>query len=247
MSNLINLVKYIKSFFVYFSFILVLAIFYVAANIIQESTNPTAKLSKILLNPENKILKAFFSPQNNIKDIIINIINHEQSKIYLAIYSFTDPDIAKALIDAHNRGVRVEIIVDKCYIGDKFSRVSQLANSGIFITVFQPDNTNNSGAHSHCLMHNKFFIFDRNLKNRQILLTGSFNCTRSANSSNKENVIILEDESIINSYIKEFIMLKKSCLPISGQNQEYINSNSKLKSDEDNGFWSNFLGLSWLF
>ena len=234
--------NYFQNFFIYLTFIIILSIFCVTAYIIQESTSTTARLSKIITTKDGKVSRALFSPQDNIKDIIINLIEHEQKSINLAIYSFTDPDITKALIDAHNRGIRVEVAVDRGYASDKFSRVSQLANAGIFVTVFQPKISGDSKL--NCIMHNKFFVFSKNLKNKQILVTGSFNCTRSANSSNKENVIITEDQEIINSYIQEFINLKKSCMPISGQNIILDSCDSK---SDTGGFWGKLLNFDWLF
>ena len=74
----------------------------------------------------------------------------------------------------------------------------------------------------------------KNLKNKQILFTGSFNCTRSANASNKENVLVIEDVNIIRAYYREFNQLKKSCLPISGHAESSIGQ-EETKSDNDNG------------
>ena len=46
-------------------------------------------------------------------------------------YSFTSDKIAKALLDAHKRGVKVEVIFGKSQRGDQYSSADFLANSGI--------------------------------------------------------------------------------------------------------------------
>ncbi len=237
--------KYIEKIVLFLSFVFVIGIFWAASELIHETTSSTARLSKILTNQDGVISRALFSPQDTIKEVVINLIEHEQKRVSLAIYSFTDPDIAKALIDAHERGIRVEVVVDRGYAADKFSRVNQLANAKIFVTVYQPPHSDNSN--THCIMHNKFFIFEKNVKNKQILLTGSFNCTRSANASNKENVLVIEEPNIIGAYYREFNQLKKSCLPISGQAEKYLDQEKEGVEDSTSGLLSRILGVFFGF
>jgi hypothetical protein len=52
-------------------------------------------------------------------------------------YSFTSKEIAKALVDAHKRGVHVETILDKSNKSQKYSAADFTFNMGIptFIDV----------------------------------------------------------------------------------------------------------------
>ena len=48
-------------------------------------------------------------------------------------------------------------------------------------------------------MHHKFAVFDR-----KVLLTGSYNWTRSAASENQENLIVTEAPGLVRSFAAEF-------------------------------------------
>jgi phosphatidylserine/phosphatidylglycerophosphate/cardiolipin synthase-like enzyme len=45
-------------------------------------------------------------------------------------YSFTSAPTAKALVEAHKRGVRVDVILDQSNRTDEYSAADFLANSG---------------------------------------------------------------------------------------------------------------------
>ena len=47
-----------------------------------------------------------------IRDVILKLIENEQRCIKVAMYTFTDPIVAAALLKAKKRGVRVECVVD---------------------------------------------------------------------------------------------------------------------------------------
>ena len=51
-------------------------------------------------------------------------------------------------------------------------------------------------------MHHKVLIIDGRL-----LMTGSYNFTKSANRNNDENVLIIDSEEIVGEYLKEFYRL----------------------------------------
>ena len=53
-------------------------------------------------------------------------------------------------------------------------------------------------------MHHKYAIFDG-----QLLLTGSYNWTRSASTVNQENIAITEDTRLIRQFQSEFDQLWK--------------------------------------
>ena len=46
-------------------------------------------------------------------EAIVKEITNAKSEILVQAYSFTSAPIAKALVDAHKRGVKVEAILDK--------------------------------------------------------------------------------------------------------------------------------------
>ncbi|HEX4045647.1 MAG TPA: phospholipase D family protein [Gammaproteobacteria bacterium] len=127
-----------------------------------------------------------FTPGANCTQLIVTAIDQAKQAIYVQAYSFTSPAIAKALVNAKNRGVRVKVILDKSqYKKEKYSSSTYLANQGIPVWVdYRPH-----------IAHNKVMIIDNTL------ITGSFNFTKSAQERNAENVLIIKDKDLANQYL----------------------------------------------
>jgi phosphatidylserine/phosphatidylglycerophosphate/cardiolipin synthase-like enzyme len=120
-----------------------------------------------------------FSPRGGGKDLIIDVIASAKQSIHMATYSFTEPGIGKALLDAKKRGVQVAVVIDKDHNGRKPDRPSvanYLSENGVavFITDYFK------------IQHNKYLVIDG-----QTVQTGSFNYSRSAELDNAENVLVL--------------------------------------------------------
>lgn len=179
-------------------------------------TPPPLKLKKINLPANSSDLstrlachdgcykQAFFSPDDNVQDILVQLIDQEKKSIKIAIFSFTDGKIAQALIDAHRRGVMVEVIVDITGMRDKFSKIDWLKENRIKVTVYDP--RNNSIYND--IMHHKFVIFGNNIGGKSLLWTGSYNFTKSATLKNQENVLVLDEMHLIEKYGRQFELIK---------------------------------------
>lgn len=153
---------------------------------------------------EHSAPQVFFSPDHNLEKIFISFIDQEQESIYIAVYFFTNKEIARALERAHKRGVHIEIITDQSCVESKFGKIAMLQKCGISVFVYQAEHTNS-------LMHNKFAVFSKNKENKKVVWTGSFNFTRSANLHNQENVIILDNPHTAQTFKQQFDILKQRC------------------------------------
>jgi len=205
-----NLSNFFKRFFYSIVFFGIIAGFTFFSYVIQQANDPCFYLEKVLLNSDQKVLKSFFSPDDDIRSVLINLIRAEKESISVAIYWKTQKDIAEALVEAYERGVKIEIIADRGYGSDRYSKIPYLANNKIPVWVFQTDIKTNA------LMHNKFVIF-KNILGRSLVWTGSYNFTNRANDSNQENVVVLDDKKIVESFSNQFSKIKKRCVLISGK------------------------------
>jgi phosphatidylserine/phosphatidylglycerophosphate/cardiolipin synthase-like enzyme len=61
----------------------------------------------------------------------VKAIGEAKTSILVQAYSFTSAPIAKALLDAHRRGVQVQVILDKSQRSEKYSSADFLANQGV--------------------------------------------------------------------------------------------------------------------
>ena len=79
-------------------------------------------------------------------------------------------------MNAKRRGVDVQVILDKSQRSERYSGATYLANEGIPVSIDS----------DHRIAHNKVMIIDG-----QTVITGSFNFTKSAESGNAENVLLI--------------------------------------------------------
>ena len=75
--------------------------------------------------------EVYFSPHGGCTEATIKELNKAKNTILVQAYSFTSAPIAKALLDAHKRGVRIEVILDKNQRTQQYSSATFLYNSGI--------------------------------------------------------------------------------------------------------------------
>ncbi len=136
--------------------------------------------------------EVYFSLSNNPQKEIIKNINRAQASINIAMYIFTDREIALPLIEARERGVKVRLYLDKEQVDYKYSQSRFLVQKGIKTRI----------SSNNYIMHHKFAIIDNRL-----LLTGSYNWTFSANNRNDENLMVIDDPEIIEIFQNQFINL----------------------------------------
>jgi phosphatidylserine/phosphatidylglycerophosphate/cardiolipin synthase-like enzyme len=125
--------------------------------------------------------EVYFSPNGGCTDAIVRELDNARSTVLVQAYSFTSYRIAKALLDAHKRGVKVELILDKSQRTDQYSSADFVANSGIPTKIDA----------AHPIAHNKVMIIDG-----EIVITRSFNFTRAAEDNNAENLLVIHDRKL---------------------------------------------------
>ena len=198
--------KFLERIFLTSIFMLVVSVFVGMAYELQVAQSPTAYAHKVISNNGSSIKQALFSPEDDVKSVLIGLINQEKKHISLAIFTLKDKDISQALIDAYDRKVSIEIVTDRTTYMSDYSKIPLLAKKNITIYIYpQLKNIDKAAA---SLMHNKFIIFDSSMYGKTILWTGSFNLSRAASYNNQENVIILDDPSLITAYAQRFSLLK---------------------------------------
>lgn len=163
------------------------------------------QLALLLRSPDGSLKQALFSPDDDLETVLINLISAEQEALKIAVFSFTNGAIAQALVAAHQKGINIQLISDTSALKDRFNKLEWLADNGIKSLVYRPSSTTILSD----IMHNKFVIFKRNVDNKSLLWTGSFNFTKSAQLKNQENVLILDEPYLIDKYDKQFEVIKQ--------------------------------------
>jgi phosphatidylserine/phosphatidylglycerophosphate/cardiolipin synthase-like enzyme len=160
------------------------------------------KANKLLLPrfSDNTTDKVYFSPGNDCLNAINSHIGQSTKKIDICVFTISDDRIRDKILFAHKRGVKIRIITDNDKSFDRGSDIHSFSDAGIPVKI---DTTEHH-------MHNKFAIFDS-----KSVITGSYNWTRSAAAYNCENIIVLNDKSVVEKYEKEFEKLFDNSLKYS--------------------------------
>jgi len=135
-----------------------------------------------------KEIENYFCPEDSCTEHVIETLNEAEESIYFMTFFFTSNDIGDVLIAKHEVGIDIKGVIEKRSTSE-WSEYQRLEEKGIDVKL---DNNKYT-------MHHKVFIIDN-----KILITGSFNPTKSANEKNDENILIIHDERIAREYLKEF-------------------------------------------
>lgn len=134
-------------------------------------------------------ISVYFSPRGGGQQAIVDAIGQAKESVYVQAYSFTSAPIAKALVDAAKRGVKVEAILDKSQRKETYTGATFLRNEGIPVWIDD----------KHAIAHNKVMIIDG-----VTVVTGSFNFTKAAEERNAENLLIIKDTGLARLYMENW-------------------------------------------
>ncbi len=140
--------------------------------------------------------EVYFSPGGGIQRRLVQAIEGSRQTIDLAIYNLTAFELAEALQKAQARGVHIRILMDRENLETGSVTIGRLRRSGIPIRAL--------GVPEQSLMHHKFAVFDGRLA-----ATGSYNWTQSAEHTNYENLVVLDDPEVVAQFQREFQRLWK--------------------------------------
>jgi phosphatidylserine/phosphatidylglycerophosphate/cardiolipin synthase-like enzyme len=130
-------------------------------------------------------VKPCFVPGQDCQAIVVGVIDRVEREVFLQAYSFTSAPIAQALVRAKARGVQVTAVLDKSQRHEHFSMAMALREAGIPVWIDEKP----------AIAHNKVIVADR-----QITITGSFNFTKSAQTRNAENLVVIDDARVARAY-----------------------------------------------
>jgi phosphatidylserine/phosphatidylglycerophosphate/cardiolipin synthase-like enzyme len=160
----------------FFMFWLISSVFFVVAPAGAQANN---------VDLSAQVLGVYFAPNTDVAAAVVKVIDASDLEVLVQAYGFTHNGIAQALVRAHQRGVRVCVLLDQ---------KSQTLNQYVIGLL--------SEAHmalrfdgKHVIAHNKVMVVDRT-----IVITGSFNFTNSAATRNAENLLVLKSPELAHTY-----------------------------------------------
>lgn len=117
--------------------------------------------------------KTYFSPDDDTTGAYLAFLGTATKKVRLADYSFNMDAIVELLIELKNKGVDVQLVLDRSQASGSTEKpeVAKLREAGVNFVVGTSD--------KHKIMHNKFTVIDD-----EWVQSGSWNYTTAASDEN---------------------------------------------------------------
>jgi phosphatidylserine/phosphatidylglycerophosphate/cardiolipin synthase-like enzyme len=135
-------------------------------------------------------IEVYFSPDDGVAQRLVELILSAEESVYFLAYSFTSDDLAAALLERNQADIHIAGVMEARQVeSNTGSEYERLRAAGIDVRLDgNPDN-----------MHHKVLVIDG-----AIVVTGSYNFSRSAEERNDENTLVLHDPQIAALYLEEF-------------------------------------------
>ena len=154
--------------------------------------------------PATGTVEVAFSPWDDAEGAVLHAVKEAHKAIYVQAYLLTSRALAKALIDAQERGVVVQVLADRemTRTGGR-SLIPQLAAAGVTVRLEV----------RYAAAHNKIVLVDPE-EAEPVVLTGSYNYTWSAQARNAENLLILRgNKALAAAYLNNWRRHHADALP----------------------------------
>lgn len=151
--------------------------------------SPSTLADQSLVVNGTQILVIFTSEDSALEKVIIPFVQGAQSSVYFMAFSFTDYPLADAMIQRRLRDL------DVAGVFEAFGSTSEAAEMRTLFCGDVPVRQDGNGG----FLHHKVIIVDE-----RYVVTGSLNFSTRAETTNDENVIILDNPDIARLYVEEF-------------------------------------------
>ena len=139
-------------------------------------------------------VQSYFSPSDGTTSRIAKTLSKAEKSINGSIMTFTRRDLADTVIAVKNRNRKARLVLSNDT--DSGTQFSYLQSNGVDIRL---------KGFTNGLLHHKYAIVDAEpFGYTPYVITGSHNWSSSAENSNDENTLIIQDDQVANFYLQEF-------------------------------------------
>jgi phosphatidylserine/phosphatidylglycerophosphate/cardiolipin synthase-like enzyme len=142
-----------------------------------------------LVTFSDAVIENYFAPEDPAEDRIVSLIEGAQQEVLFMAFVITSDPITDALLEASLRGVRIQGVIEEQQVDNIGSDYYAFLDSGLDVRL--------DG--NPAKMHHKVIIIDRS-----IVITGSYNFSRSASVRNDENLLVIFSPAVAAEFLLEF-------------------------------------------
>ena len=156
----------------------------------QFGANSPANTPRPQLTVSGTQVEVYFSPDDGTIERVIDLVQDAQNEVIFMAFSFTDDDLAEAIIEKAGSGLNVSVVLEKSQaLSNRGGAYDNLLRNVVAVRL--------DGKPAS--MHHKVIIIDG-----QVVVTGSYNFSKSAKTRNDENTLIIHSPEIAARYMEEF-------------------------------------------
>jgi len=126
----------------------------------------------------------YFSPGGGAAQAVVEAIGRAGHTVLVQASSLSSPQITKSLADAQQRGVKVEVILDRKHAKGRLSSADALMRDGVVVLIDRAHPANSN-----------VMVIDA-----EVVLTGSFGFTVAADRESAENLLIIHAPTLAARY-----------------------------------------------
>lgn len=154
--------------------------------------------------PAAGTVEVLFTPWDDAEGAAIRALREARKTVYAQVYLLTSRAFGKALLEAAQRGVRVEVLADReMTASGANSQIPALAAAGVPVRLEV----------RYAAAHNKILLVDPESEN-PIVISGSYNYTWSAQARNAENLLIFRgNPALASAYLRNWRRHRAEALP----------------------------------
>ncbi|MBI4438963.1 hypothetical protein HY640_03465 [Candidatus Woesearchaeota archaeon] len=144
------------------------------------------KTLRPVVTMSDAVAGSYFCPEDGCASIVEAEVAASKRSVLFMAYSFTHKGIANSLVLVGEQGIDVRGVIDSSSDREVYDVLSAQA---IDVRLDK----------SKGVMHHKVFVIDN-----ETVITGSFNPTRSGDTRNDENLLVIRNRGVATEYVKEF-------------------------------------------
>ncbi len=136
--------------------------------------------------------RVYFSPAGGCSEAVVAALEDAQSEVRVAMFALSRKPVELAILRAKKRGVDIQIILDRGQAKTVRKTWEKLREAGVTVRF------------STCsgYLHHKYAVFDQ-----KRVLTGSFNWTGRGETTNHENLLVLNDRALAAEFLANWARL----------------------------------------
>jgi phosphatidylserine/phosphatidylglycerophosphate/cardiolipin synthase-like enzyme len=135
-------------------------------------------------------IEVLFAPEDQVADRVIQLIRGARTSVCFLAFSFTSGEIAEAMLERTANGVPLLGVLESTQTHSNTGAQFEFLRQGGAAVLLDANPRN---------MHHKVILIDG-----EIVITGSYNFTESAESKNDEDLLIIWNPELAGAFEKEF-------------------------------------------